>query len=91
MNWANPIQYLRDHLKVLKRILYLLMAATIVFDILIPRHEAHFWETYRVLVGFRSYLLCPFDSYYEGAGPYRADEKRGLLWITSFIQPFSLS
>jgi hypothetical protein len=43
MNWANPIQYLRDHLKALKLILYLLMAAAIVFDILIPRHEAHFF------------------------------------------------
>lgn len=43
MNWANPIQFLRDHLKVLKWILYLLMAATIVFDIFIPRHEAHFF------------------------------------------------
>ena len=43
MNWATPIQYLRDRLKVLKRILYVVMAATIVFDFLIPRHEAHFW------------------------------------------------
>jgi hypothetical protein len=43
MNWANPIQYLRDHLKALKWFLYLLMAAAIVFDILIPRHEAHFF------------------------------------------------
>ncbi|MBI5603335.1 MAG: hypothetical protein HY879_08255 [Deltaproteobacteria bacterium] len=43
MNWANPIQSLRDHLKVLKWILYLLMAAAIVFDIFIPRHEAHFF------------------------------------------------
>ena len=43
MNWANPIQSLRDNLKVLKWILYLLMAAAIGFDILIPRHEAHFF------------------------------------------------
>jgi hypothetical protein len=43
MNWANPIQYLRDHLKALKWILYLVMAAAIVFDIFIPRHEAHFF------------------------------------------------
>ena len=43
MNWANPIQYLRDHLKALKWVLYLVMAAAIVFDILIPRHEAHFF------------------------------------------------
>ncbi len=39
MNWANPIQYLRDHLKCLKRILYVLLAVTIVFDFLIPHHE----------------------------------------------------
>jgi hypothetical protein len=43
MNWATPIQSMRDHLKVLKWIIYLIMAATIVFDILIPRHEAHFF------------------------------------------------
>lgn len=43
MNWANPIQTLRDNLKVLKWILYLLMAAAIGFDILIPRHVAHFF------------------------------------------------
>ncbi len=43
MNWANPIQYLRDHLKGLKRILYVVLAATIAFDFLVPRHEAHFW------------------------------------------------
>jgi hypothetical protein len=41
MNWANPLQSLRDHLKVLKWILYLLMAAAVGFDVLIPRHEAH--------------------------------------------------
>ena len=43
MNWANPIQYLRDHLKALKWALYLVMAAAIAFDIFIPRHEAHFF------------------------------------------------
>ncbi len=43
MNWANPMQYLRDRLKVLKRILYVVLAATIACDFLIPRHEAHFW------------------------------------------------
>ena len=43
MNWATPIQSMRDHLKVLKWIIYLIMAATIVFDFLIPRHEAHFF------------------------------------------------
>jgi hypothetical protein len=43
MNWANPIQTLRDNLKVLKWILYLLMAVTIVFDIFMERHEAHFF------------------------------------------------
>jgi hypothetical protein len=43
MNWATPIQSMRDHLKVLKWIIYLIMAATIVFDILIPSHEAHFF------------------------------------------------
>lgn len=43
MNWANPIQYLHDHLKALKLVLYLVMAAAIVFDIFIPRHEAHFF------------------------------------------------
>jgi hypothetical protein len=42
MNWATPIQYLRDHLKALKWFLYVVMAAAIVFDILIPRHVAHF-------------------------------------------------
>ncbi len=45
MNWANPIQYLRDHLKGLKRILYVVLAATIAFDVLVPSHENHhFWE-----------------------------------------------
>ncbi len=45
MNWATPIQYLRDHLKVLRRILYIVLAATIAFDFLIPSHEGHhFWE-----------------------------------------------
>ncbi len=43
MNWANPMHYLRDRLKVLKRILYVVLAATIAFDFLVPRHEAHFW------------------------------------------------
>jgi hypothetical protein len=43
MNWATPIQYLRDHLKALKWFLYVVMAAAIIFDILIPRHEAHFF------------------------------------------------
>lgn len=43
MNWATPIQSMRDHLKVLKWIIYLIMAATIGFDVLIPRHEAHFF------------------------------------------------
>ena len=43
MNWATPLQFLRDHLKVLKWILYLLMAATILFDIFTPRHEVHFF------------------------------------------------
>ena len=43
MNWATPIQYLRDHLKALKWILFLVMAAAIVFDILIPRHVVHFF------------------------------------------------
>jgi hypothetical protein len=43
MNWATPIQYLRDHLKALKWFLYAVMAAAIIFDIFIPRHEAHFF------------------------------------------------
>jgi hypothetical protein len=43
MNWANPIQYLRDHLKALKWILYLVMAGAIVFDALIPKHHPHFF------------------------------------------------
>jgi len=43
MNWATPIQYLRDHLKALKWFLYVVMAAAIIFDILIPRHVAHFF------------------------------------------------
>jgi hypothetical protein len=43
MNWATPIQYLRDHLKALKWFLYVVMAAAIIFDIFIPRHEAHFF------------------------------------------------
>jgi len=43
MNWATPIQYLRDHLKTLKWFLYVVMAAAIIFDILIPRHVAHFF------------------------------------------------
>jgi hypothetical protein len=43
MNWAKPIQYLHDHLKALKWVLYLVMAVAIAFDILIPRHEAHFF------------------------------------------------
>ena len=41
MNWATPIQNLRDNLKGLKLILYLTMAAALVFDLLIPRHEPH--------------------------------------------------
>ena len=63
MNWANPIQYLRDHLKALKWILYLVMAAAIVFDFLIPRHEAHFFgdKIPGFLVGLRLYRLCPPD------------------------------
>ena len=43
MNPASFIQFLRDHLKALKICLYALMAATIVFDIFLPRHEAHFF------------------------------------------------
>jgi len=43
MNWATPIQYLRDHLKALKWFLYVVMAAAIIFDILIPLREAHFF------------------------------------------------
>jgi hypothetical protein len=43
MNWATPIQYLRDHLKALKWFLYVVMAAAIIFDVLIPRHVAHFF------------------------------------------------
>jgi hypothetical protein len=45
MNWATPMQYLRDHLKALKRVLYVLLAATIAFDFLVPEHEYHhFWQ-----------------------------------------------
>jgi hypothetical protein len=43
MNWANPIQKLRDNLPILKKLLYLLMAAAIVFDILNRPHEVHFF------------------------------------------------
>jgi hypothetical protein len=43
MNWAQPMEFLRNHLKVLIWILYGLMAAAIVFDFLIPRHAAHFF------------------------------------------------
>jgi hypothetical protein len=43
MNWAQPMEFLRNHLKVLIWILYGIMAAAMVFDILIPRHEAHFF------------------------------------------------
>jgi len=43
MNWVNIIDYLRDNLKTLKRILYLLMAATVIFDVFMPRHAAHFF------------------------------------------------
>jgi hypothetical protein len=42
MNWATPIQYLRDHLKALTWFLYAVMAVAMVFDIFIPRHVAHF-------------------------------------------------
>ncbi|OGP50945.1 MAG: hypothetical protein A2Y79_10275 [Deltaproteobacteria bacterium RBG_13_43_22] len=41
MNWATPIQYLRDHLKALKWILYLVMAAAVIFSALIPHPESH--------------------------------------------------
>jgi hypothetical protein len=45
MNWANPMQYLRDHLRVLRRILYAVLAATIAFDFFVPRHGRHaFWD-----------------------------------------------
>jgi len=43
MNWVNIIDYLRDNIKRLKLILYLLMAATVIFDVFMPRHEAHFF------------------------------------------------
>lgn len=43
MNWATPIQKLRDNLPILKKILYLLMAAAIVFDIFNRPHEVHFF------------------------------------------------
>lgn len=50
MNWANPIQYLHDHLKTLKRVLYLVMAAAVVFSALIPHPESH--ETFEKVIGF---------------------------------------
>jgi hypothetical protein len=43
MKLVNIIDYLRDNIKTLKLVLYILMAATIIFDIFIPRHEAHFF------------------------------------------------
>jgi hypothetical protein len=59
MNWANPIQYLHDHLKTLKRILYLVMAVAMVLDILIPRHEAHFWgDKYPVFWSVFGLICC---------------------------------
>ena len=50
MNWANPIQYLRDHLKTLKWILYLVMAAAVIFSALIPHHESH--DPFEKIIGF---------------------------------------
>jgi hypothetical protein len=43
MNFARPIEYLREHLKALKWILYGLLALAIVYDLLVPRHEIHFF------------------------------------------------
>ena len=43
MNWAQPMEFLRNHLKVLIWILYLLMGAAVLFDIFLPRHVAHFF------------------------------------------------
>ncbi|MEW6186140.1 MAG: hypothetical protein AB1585_10425 [Thermodesulfobacteriota bacterium] len=53
MNWANPIQYLRDHLKALKWILYLVMAAAIVFSAVIPHHESH--DFFMKMIGFPAF------------------------------------
>jgi hypothetical protein len=50
MNWANPIQYLRDHLKALKWILYLVMAAAVIFSALIPHPESH--DPFEKIIGF---------------------------------------
>jgi hypothetical protein len=79
MNWANPIQYLRDRLKVLKRILYVVLAATIAFDFLIP-HEGHelwgypgFWTVFgfigcvlliRIMKGLAHTVLMKKEDYY---------------------------
>lgn len=43
MIWANAIQFLKDHTKTLRNILYGLMVLTVVADIFIPRHEPHFF------------------------------------------------
>ncbi len=43
MNWAEPMDFLRNRLKGLKIFLYALMGLAIVFDFLVPRYEAHFF------------------------------------------------
>lgn len=43
MSLANSIESLRNHTPTLKKILYGVMALTILFDVLTPRHEAHFF------------------------------------------------
>jgi len=43
MNWAEPMDFLRNRLKGLKIFLYALMGLAIVFDVWAPRHEAHFF------------------------------------------------
>jgi hypothetical protein len=43
MNWAEPMDFLRKRLKGLKIFLYALMGLAVVFDLLAPRHEAHFF------------------------------------------------
>jgi len=43
MNFAKPMDYLRDRLKTLKIVLSVVGVLAILFDIVTPRHEAHFF------------------------------------------------
>jgi hypothetical protein len=60
------LKYLNEHSRMLKRLFFLLLALTVVFDFYAPRHEAHFfgdsiigfWSLFGILGCLGMIIVC---------------------------------